>query len=66
MAVDNLRSVTSKLIDQTRRRAVRQINTQMQQMLTTATVDVLQQSLQATAIRKPSPGSMAQILNVLT
>lgn len=66
MAVDNLRSVTSKLIDQTRRRAVQQINTQMQQMLAAGTVDVLQQSMQATAIRKPSPGSMAQILNVLT
>lgn len=65
MAIEKLSSVTSKLVDQTRRRAVLQINTQMQQLLASGTVDILQQSLQATAIRKPSPGSMASILNVL-
>jgi hypothetical protein len=64
MAVSSTSALTSQIADRLRRQAVQTIATQTQNLLTAGTVDILQSSLQATAIRKPAPGSLAQILNV--
>lgn len=63
-SISGLSAATSQVANQMRRNAVQQIATQMQQLNTAGTVDILQQSLQAMSISKPSPGSMASILNV--
>lgn len=64
-SVDRLSAMTSQVTNQMRRNAVTQIATQMEKLKTAGTVDILQQSLQAMTISKPSPGSMSSILNVL-
>jgi hypothetical protein len=63
--MESLRAMTAQVASQMRRRAVFQIASQMEKLMANGTNDLLRQSLQATAIRKPSPGSVAQILNVL-
>lgn len=64
-SVDRLGAMSAQIADQMRRTAVRQIATQMEQLKTAGTVDILQQSLQAMLISKPSPSSVSSILNVL-
>lgn len=64
-SVDRLGAMSAQIADQMRRTAVRQIATQMEQLKTAGTVDILQQSLQAMLVSKPSPSSVSSILNVL-
>lgn len=65
MSVSSTSTLTAQIANQVRRRAVLTIATQTQSLLTAGTVDILQSSLAATSLRKPAPGSLAQILTVL-
>jgi hypothetical protein len=64
MSVGNIKAQMQQTVTAMRKRAVLQIDTQMRYLGASNTVDVLQSSLQAMSIRKPRPGSIAQILNL--